>query len=168
MSRIVLNPPDSSHRPPNTGDGTEFGDSFQSVITNLNTMMADIYGGRSMPDQILSTLNATVGTLAAGIITGASSVDVLSTNATPGTQTTRTAAQMFADFAPLPIAAGFAYALRITNSGGSGTLTLAAGAGVTLGSGTYTVPNATFRDFVVTFPTPTTCTIQTVGVGTWT
>lgn len=117
-----------------------------------------------LPPTQYSALNATAGTLAAGIITGAENVFVLTTNATPGTQTTRTATQMFADTPNAVV--GFSWPIRIANSG-AGTLTLGAGTGVTLGSGTYTVPTNTFRDFIATFATSTTMTIQTVGVGTW-
>lgn len=113
----------------------------------------------------LSTLNATVGTLPAGAITGTANVVLVSSNATPGTQTLRSAAAMLAD---IGVQAPFVYNLRIVNTG-AGTLTLAAdtGATVTLGAGTYTVPTNTFRDFIVSFPTATTATVTTVGVGTW-
>ena len=111
-----------------------------------------------------TSINVTAGTLAAGVITGAGVVTVLSTNATPGNQTTRTATQMFADAGN--VQPGDSYILRIFNSG-AGTLTLLAGAGVTLGSGTYTVATNTCRDFVVTYTTATALTIQTTGLGTW-
>ncbi len=42
-------------------------------------------------------LNATVGALPAGAITGAQFVTLISSNAVPGTQTTRTATAMVAD-----------------------------------------------------------------------
>lgn len=281
MAQKLLNSSDSSHRPPNTGDSTEYGDSLKTVVDSLNVMLGELYGGKATVARVitsvstvgagtltgaaiaggiiarsgsvaaftdttdtaaaiiaartgvlvgaswsldienttaftdtlapgtgvtlagltvipggstvsflvqytatgaititgylaaslsgltpsqLSTLNATVGTLPAGMITGAEEVFVLSTNATPGTQTTRTATQMFGDTPNAQV--GFQYFLRITNSG-AGTLTLAAGSGVTLGSGTYTVVTNTFRDFMVTFNSGTTATIQTVGVGTW-
>lgn len=112
-----------------------------------------------------TSINVTVGTLAAGVITGAAIVTVLSTNATPGNQTTRTATQMFNDAGN--VQPGDSYLLQICNSG-AGTLTLLAGTGVTLGSGTYTVVTATCRTFVVTYTTATALTIQTIGAGTWT
>lgn len=111
----------------------------------------------------LVVINVTVGTLAAGDITGASHVTLVTTNATPGTQTTRTATQMFADAATMQV--GQSYTLRITNTG-AGTLTLGAGAGVTL-TGTMTVPVNTTRDFVVTFNSATTLTIRATGTGTF-
>ena len=111
----------------------------------------------------LTEINVTVGTLAAGDITGAAYVSLVSINATPGTQTTRTATQMFADQAIYPV--GSSYTLRITNTG-AGTLTLGAGAGVTL-TGTMTVPVNTTRDFIVTFNSATTLTIRAIGTGTF-
>ena len=96
---------------------------------------------------LLTALNQTTGTIPANIITGGVIVDCISSNAAPGTQTTRTAAQMYADD---PCAyPGDQYQLRIANSG-AGTLTLAGGAGVTT-SGTMTVAVATVRTFNVTY-----------------
>lgn len=117
----------------------------------------------SLAPSVFNSINVGTGTLAAGNITGANSVTLMSTNATPGTQTTRTATLMFGDIPNCTV--GFAYNLRITNTG-AGTLTLGAGGGMTL-TGTMTVPQNTFRDFVVTFNTSTTATIQTVGTGTY-
>jgi hypothetical protein len=111
----------------------------------------------------LTEINVTVGTLAAGDITGAAYVSLVSINAVPGTQTTRTATQMFADQATYPV--GSSYTLRITNTG-AGTLTLGAGAGVTL-TGTMTVPVNTTRDFIATFNSATTMTIRAIGTGTF-
>lgn len=108
------------------------------------------------------TINVTVGTLAVGNITGAAQVYLTSTNAVPGTQTTRTATQMFNDTPNARV--GDVYLLRITNTG-AGTLTLAAGSGVTL-TGTATVAQNTFSDFTVTFTTAIALTIQKVGQGT--
>lgn len=56
-----------------------------------------------------------VGTLAAGAITGAAFVVLQNTGATPGAQTTRTAAQMLADFPAARV--GLSYMLRIVNTG---------------------------------------------------
>jgi len=111
----------------------------------------------------LTQINVTAGTLAAGDITGAGYVSLVSINATPGTQTTRTATQMFTDQANLVV--GQSYTLRITQTG-AGTLTLGAGAGVTL-TGTMTVPLNTTRDFIATFNSATTMTIRAIGTGTF-
>lgn len=109
------------------------------------------------------------GTMPAGAMTGAASVALVNTTATPGTITTRTAAQLYADLQAalgLQNINGFQYAFRLTHTG-AGTLTLAAGTGVTFGTGTYTVATVTFRDFVVTVTSPNAITIQTTGTGTW-
>lgn len=113
-----------------------------------------------------TALNATVGTLAAGAITGGTFVVMTSTNATPGTQTTRTAALMYADDPLASLPGG--YLLRICNSG-AGTLTLAGGTSVTT-SGTMTVATATFRDFTVVYggnEAAPTVTITNIGTGTF-
>lgn len=114
----------------------------------------------------LTEINVTVGTLAAGNITGASVfVQLVSINATPGTQTTRTAALMIADQGIGLYTVS--YQLRITNTG-AGTFTLAAGTGVTL-TGTMTVPVNTWRDFIVTLNgAAVTATIRAIGTGTFT
>lgn len=108
------------------------------------------------------SINVTVGTLSLGDITGAAFVNLTSTNATPGTQTTRTATLMASDIGG--VAAGYSYMLRITNTGAN-TFTLGAGSNVTL-TGTMTVLTNTYRDFIVTFTSTTACTIQTTGTGT--
>lgn len=112
-----------------------------------------------------TSINVTTGTLSAGDITGASAfVHLTSTNAAPGTQTTRTAALMVADQGIGT--ATVSYLLRITNTG-AGTLTLGAGSGVTL-TGTMTVPVNTFRDFLVTLNgSAVTATIVAIGTGTY-
>lgn len=106
-------------------------------------------------------INVTVGTLAVGDITGAANVNLVSTNATPGTQTTRTAAEMFADHFGAVIAA--TYTLHISNTG-AGTFTLGAGSGVTL-TGTMTVAQDTSRTFQVTFVSATAVTIISLRSG---
>lgn len=111
----------------------------------------------------LNTLNQTTGTIPAGIITGAAQVQVQQLNATPGSQTTRTATQLFSD-QPGAVVGG-AYSFTITNTG-AGTLTLVGGTGVTL-TGTATVPTNTWREFVVVFNTATTATATAVATGTY-
>jgi hypothetical protein len=123
----------------------------------------------SLQNQSQSLALTASGTMPAGALTGAAIVGLLNTTNTPGTITTRTAQQMFQDmtselgFEP---PANFTYFLRITHTG-TGTLTLAAGTGVTFGTGTYTVATNTFRDFSVTVVNAGAITIQTDGVGTW-
>ncbi len=109
------------------------------------------------------TLNATTGSLPAGAVTGANWVYLLSSNATPGAQLVRTAAQMLADTPNGAV--GMNWTARIINSG-AGTLTLTADAGATVTiNGTATVPTNTFRDFMFTLNTATTATVQSVGAG---
>lgn len=103
-----------------------------------------------------------------GLLTGTDDVFVLSSNAAPGTLTTRTAAQMYADLQlllGLQNINNFAYTLQITNSG-AGTLTLAGGTGVTL-SGTATVVTNTFRQWAVVVTNSGIITLTTTGVGTY-
>ena len=113
----------------------------------------------------LNTMNVTTGTLTSGQLTGGVDVTLMTTNATPGTQTLPAAAVLLAALGEV---APYSYNLRIVNTG-AGTFTMAAdtGATITLGAGTYTVVTNTFRDFIVSFPTATTGTVTTVGVGTW-
>lgn len=118
-----------------------------------------------LPPSKFTTLNATTGSLPVGAITGAQDNFLLSTNAVPGAQLVRTAAQMLAD-SGAGISVGQSITMRIVNSG-AGTLTLTTDAGATVTmTGTMTVPTNTFRDFVLTFNTPTTATVQSVGSGT--
>lgn len=113
------------------------------------------------------TINVTTGTLSVGDITGGSLVTLISSNATPGTQTTRTATQMYADDPTSTPTGG--YMLRICNSG-AGTFTLAGGTGVTV-TGTATIATTTFRDFSVVYAgtsSAPTITMTNIGTGTFT
>lgn len=109
----------------------------------------------------------TAGTFAAGDITGGDVVILISAATTPGTQTTRTAAQMYADD---PTAyPGRVYKLRICQSG-AGTMTVAGGTGVTI-SGTATIATTTWREFSIAYggtPALPTVTITNIGLGTYT
>lgn len=110
-----------------------------------------------------STAALSVGTLATGAITGGDITVLTNTGATPGAQTVRTAAQMLAD---IPGAqAGDSFMFRIVNTG-AGTLTLTADGGATVTiTGTATIATNIFRDYVLTFNTATTATIQSIGSG---
>lgn len=136
--------------------------SFGAFSAEAAAQLAAVLGS------LFNSISVTVGTLAINLITGASDVFLLQTGSTPGAQTTRTAAQLYADitaqfgFAP---AAGFQYSLTIANSG-AGTFTLTAGSGVTL-TGTMTVAQNTTRSFVVTVTSATSLTITSVSVGTY-
>lgn len=115
------------------------------------------------PESKFTTASVTATTFAAGQLTGAGYTVFMNTNAAPGTCTTRTATQMFADITGA--FSGLAYTLRLVQTG-AGTMTLGAGTGVTL-TGTMTIPTNTTRDFVVTFTSATTLTIQAIGTGTY-
>lgn len=108
------------------------------------------------------TLDATgVSTLVAGDITGAAFVTFSTSNATPGTKTTRTATLMYADDPAAYV--GKTWMLLLDNIG-SNTLTLGAGAGVTI-TGTATAATNTTRLFCCTFTSATAATLQSVSVG---
>lgn len=131
------------------------------------TMAAIIQGQiGDVPPAKFTTAALSVGTLAAGSITGAAFTVLTNTGATPGAQTVRTAAQMLAD---IPGAApGFSSMIRIGNTGaGTFTLTADGGATVTI-TGTNTIAQNVFRDYVLTFNSATTATIQFVGAGVMT
>jgi hypothetical protein len=125
-------------------------------------------------DVCASQSNATIqalvpsSILGAGFITGALDMMLVNTAANPLTQTTRTAAQLYADmtaefgFQP---PANFQFFLTVVH-GGAGTLTLAGGTGVTITSltgGATTVATGTSRMYIVTVVNANTITIQTMG-----
>lgn len=128
----------------------------------------------SVLDAMYSTFAAGVvaGTIPANILTGGLAVYLNSAATTPGNQTTRTAAQLFADLAAqwnLPLTdpqlqGGIFYTLKITQTG-AGTLTLVGGTGVTV-SGTATVPTNTTRTWLVKLQ-PTTATFTPIETGTY-
>lgn len=146
--------------------------SPQSVATYLVTVTAPttvtwVHMRTTLIDAIppaqFTTASLTAGTLGVGVITGAAFTVLTNTGATPGAQTVRTAAQMLADFPGMRV--GDSYILRVVNTG-AGTLTLTADAGPTVTlTGTATIAQNIFRDYIVTFNTATTATIQSIGSG---
>lgn len=108
------------------------------------------------------------GTFPPNALTGAGTVAFTNTTATPGTLTTRTAAQLYADLtaqlgSPPPV--GYQYLLILAHAG-AGTLTLAGGTGVTVSSlttGPTTIATVTSRIYLVTIVNATTVTIQSIG-----
>jgi hypothetical protein len=109
------------------------------------------------------TTGTTTTTFTAGQLTGAQWVSYASTAATPGSIATRTAAEMFADDPYARVGGG--YRLRVSNTAsGAATMTITAGSNVTL-TGTATVADATYRDFVVTYTSATALVIQNIGSG---
>lgn len=116
----------------------------------------------ALPASKYVTAAAQSATFAAGDLTGAAFVNYDNTGTTPGTLTTRTATLMFGDIPNCQI--GYTYQLAIRNSSGSAnTATIGAGTGVTL-TGTMTIAQTVTRLFSVTFPSATTCTIQSMGI----
>lgn len=124
----------------------------------------DIPGGVPLLTVQMGTAALSGSTASAGQLTPtgqASLVYMANTGATPGTYTTRTAAQMITDG---PLVVGQQYLLVIANNQGTGTLTLAGGSNVTA-SGTLTVAANTARLFVVTVTSATTMTIVGLAFG---
>ena len=114
----------------------------------------------------------TTGTIPANVLTGALDVFLQSAATTPGTQTTRTASQLWADAVaqfgpalndPAISTNGLQYTLTITQTG-AGTFTLAGGTGVTV-TGTATVAQNTSRQYIVNL-TPNAATFTDVLSGT--
>lgn len=99
------------------------------------------------------------GTAVANALSGANFTIYATSGATA--LTTRTAAQMIADQPNTPV--GSSYYLRVYNTN-AGTLTITGGTGVTI-TGTATIATAIFRDYMVTFNTATTLTMQNIGSG---
>jgi hypothetical protein len=94
----------------------------------------------------LSTAALSSTTASAGQLSGSFLTIMTNTGGTPGTYTTRTAAQMIADS---NLYVGQTYFLILANNQGTGTLTLAGGSNVTVG-GTATAAINTARLFTVT------------------
>lgn len=134
---------------------------FCDVMYSGATTLA-IAGPDSLPRCQYVVTAAGTSTMVAGDITGAQEAYYAATTQATISLTTRTATQLFNDTPNAVV--GDAYYLRITNLN-SGTLTIVAGSGVTL-TGTMTLLTNTTRDFVVTFNSATTATIQTTGTGT--
>lgn len=139
---------------------------YVCTITGQNTATIVSVGNKaedSLPVSKYVTINATAGTLAAGNITGADHVFLQSNNATPGAQTVRTAAQMFADTPNAKV--GQTWVVRIINTGaGTFTLTADGGATVTI-TGTATIATNVWREYQCTFTSATAVTMQSVGAG---
>jgi len=114
-----------------------------------------------LPNAKYSTAALSGSTASAGQLTGAKFVVMNNSGANPGTYTTRTATQMFADTPNAQV--GQSYVVRLKNGQATGNLTLAGGTGVTA---TATILPNTWRDFLVTFDTATTMTFQSLGTGT--
>lgn len=106
----------------------------------------------------------TTTTFSAGQLTGGEFTCYINTQGSPGSISTRTAAQMFSDYTYARV--GGSYLLRIVNGQGTGVLTVTAGSNVTL-SGTATIATNTWRDFIVTFTSDSALTMQGISTGTF-
>lgn len=144
-------------------------DKFRQVEYRLTNRVfwANPYtrGSFNTAKKLTSVAYSGPATFAAGDLTnvGADFVTLKSTSATPGTLTTRTAAQMLADIpngmAPLD------YALRIANTGGGGDLTVAPGSGIqVVGRVPIVIKDQTFWDLVVRFLDSATAQFLVMGV----
>jgi hypothetical protein len=112
------------------------------------------------------------GVIPANVLTGGLQVFLNSASTVPGNQTTRTAAQLWADAVAQfgtalndpALANGLQYTLTITQTG-AGTMTLVGGTGVTI-VGTATITTNTTRTFIVNL-TPNAATFTSVSVGSY-
>lgn len=130
-------------------------------------MLVDLDGFALPPAKYRAVNLAGPQTFGAGDITGAQLCAFFNSNAAPGTFTTRTAAQMIADTYASIVGAESgltSWVVRIINSG-AGAFTVAGGTGVTV-SGTATIAQNTYRDFVCTVSPAGAITMQSAGTGT--
>ena len=137
---------------------------YRVIWTGTHTLSMtelSVVSNTSLPSAIVTTLNATTGSLPAGAITGGQAVYLVSSNATPGAQLVRTAAQMLAD---IPNGAvGMSWEVRIINTGTNAfTLTQDAGNTVTI-TGDVVILQDSWVDYVVTLTGAATATMQSVG-----
>lgn len=154
------------------------GDLIDALAANASVSLAvgrsiiftcAVAGSWKMKDQTVQgtkfSTGTTTTTFTAGQMTGAAWVSYASTAATPGSIAFRTAAEMFGDDPYARVGGG--YRLRISNTAaGSATMTLTGGAsGITL-TGTATIADASYRDYVVTYTSATALVIQNIGGGT--
>lgn len=123
--------------------------------------------GSQLDQNLLSTQYSTAavtanGTFAAFELTGANYTIFNQSTATPGTITTRTAAQLYGDIPNCYN--GLNYLLRVYQSG-AGTLTMGAGSNVTI-TGTAAISTSTWREYQVVVANTTAVTFTNIGSGT--
>lgn len=121
----------------------------------------------AIPAFAVTTSAATAtATFAANILTGAQFIVAgVASLAGSATLTTRTPAQMLADFANSFV--GMTWTVRIANTGAAHTLTIGAGSGWTLSGGsTYAVSTGSYMDFQFTFTSATAGTMVGIASGT--
>jgi hypothetical protein len=148
-----------------TGPVKNFGAFTSATLAQMLALFGTLY----------NTLAAgvTTGVIPANVLTGALDVFLNSAATTPGNQTTRTAAQLWADAVaqfgqalndPAIAQNGLQYTLTITQTG-TNTFTLVGGTGVTI-VGTATIATNTIRQFIVNL-TPNAATFTSIAVGTY-
>lgn len=141
-------------------------------MTTLGVFRDDFYNPvGTLPMMKLTTTSQASGVLVASALTGATEVYVVQSGATA--LTTDSAVNIInaivsamqigaAGNQPTPSSVqGVTYALSIWNTNG-GTLTLTAGAGVTI-SGTATLATTVERQYMVSVTSPTTVTLTNLG-----
>ena len=116
----------------------------------------------SLHKNLYATDAGSTTTLAAAKVAGADNVVLRSSGGTAPTLTMPAGTDLIAAMPNWQI--GSTYRLRVINNN-SGQLTLANSTGVTL-TGTLTLAQNTWRDFIMTMATATTVTGQAVGTGT--
>lgn len=134
-------------------------ETFQQLLGVLGTLYTAFAAG------------VVAGTIAANVLTGALNVFINSAATTPGNQTTRTAAQLYADaVAQFGVALagswlpnGLTYTLTIAQTG-AGTFTLVGATGVTISGASATIAQNTSKTFAVNL-TPTAATFTEISVG---
>lgn len=128
----------------------------------------DIFIGRGYriyhtPGEAYTTYsNASNGSLLAAKIAGAGTVICAVSGGATLSHQLDTAANILASMPGLVISES--YKLRIINNN-SGVLTLTTNTGLTL-TGTMTITNGTWREFLVTYTAAGTITLQEIGTGT--
>jgi hypothetical protein len=159
-------------------------------MTTLGTFRDDFYNSMAVLAQNQYVTNAVVGsqTIPAAQMAGAQECYLSVSPTGASTYTTDTAANIIARLqnavqvalnaagqqgagtqgspAPgVPNLFNTSYYFEIINTNGTGTITLAAGAGVTLGTSSNALIVSSTRGWLVTVTGPATVTIQTVGSG---
>jgi hypothetical protein len=154
---MLINSPDGLHRSPNTGDGTEFGDTPYQMAQRINA---------------LNPKNTSLNTVGAGTVLAAPIVQGLVTrggaqSGSAFTDTTDTAANIIAGMTPAVAgvntvvgnAVTFTY-LNNTNA----IATLTGGTGVTVSGQTTINPNS-WVEYLVTYTAAATVTMVAIASG---
>lgn len=136
MAQVTLNPPDTIHRVPNTGDSPEFGDSYKTVIDALNSMLTELYLLVAGAGAAMLALSIT-GTDSSLDIAGQAAAQGGSTNVAGGaSSTTGNAGGAATVTGGAPGATGVGGAATVTGAAGGATSGTGGAATVTAGAGT--------------------------------